>query len=95
MSRSDEHPLNGQFCQRVESSGSAGGVRQQPLRIRAGEVYRGSFWARGTCDAGLAVSLADRDAVLAEQTFDAPSAAWREYPFELVPPVRPTARRCR
>lgn len=42
-----EDPPHGKQCQRVESKGELGGLAQQPFCIRAGEVYGGSFWARG------------------------------------------------
>ena len=87
VSASTEGPLNGKQCKKVESEGDFGGLSQQPLCIRAGEVYRGSLWARGEAAAGLVVRLLADDKVLAEQTLPAPSAQWKEFSVELKPAV--------
>jgi alpha-N-arabinofuranosidase len=85
VSTSTDGPLNGKQYKIVESNGELGGLAQQPLCIHAGEVYRGSFWARGKADGGLTVRLLAGGAVVAEQSFPAPSAEWREFPVELAP----------
>ncbi len=80
---STENPLNGAQCKRILSTGGYDGVAQGPIRIRAGEVYRGSLWARGIVH-GLIVELVDGDKTLAEQRVF-PREEWREFPIELKP----------
>jgi len=80
-----DNPLNGDRCRQIESAGEFGGVAQQPLCIRAGEVYRGSIWVRGQAARGLAVRLVADGKVLAEQAIPAPGPAWQEFPVELKP----------
>ena len=82
-----DNPLNGTKCRQIESAGQWGGLAQQPLAIRAGEVYRGSIWARGEAVGGLAVRLVADGKVLAEQATAAPASAWQEFPVELKPPA--------
>ena len=69
ISTSTDDPLNGSQCKKIDVQGSLGGLVQQPLCIRSGEVYRGSLWARGTLDGHLAVRLLDGTTSLAEQKF--------------------------
>lgn len=83
VSTSTENPLNGTQCKRIESSGKFGGLVQEPMRIQAGEVYRGSLWVRGEAPGGLAVRLFNGNKVLAEQVLSAPSDEWKEMPIEL------------
>ncbi len=83
VSTSKENPLNGTACRRIEAKAPLGGIRQQPLRIVAGEVYRGSLWARGEAAEGLKVRLTDGKNLLAEQTLAAPATDWKELPIEL------------
>ncbi|MCL4204487.1 MAG: DUF1080 domain-containing protein [Pirellulaceae bacterium] len=85
VAASTDSPLNGALCRRVETDGAWGGLAQRPLSIRAGEVYRGSVWARGQAAGGLAVRLVAGDKILAEQTIAAPSPDWHEFPVELQP----------
>ncbi len=85
VSSSAEEALNGAKCRKIEAGGDLAGVSQQPLCIRAGEVYRGSIWARGEAPGGLVVRLVDGDALLTEQALPAPGAAWKEFPVELKP----------
>jgi alpha-L-arabinofuranosidase len=85
VAASTDNPLNGTQCRQIESAGEGGGLAQQPLNIRAGEVYRGSIWARGDAAGGLAVRLVADDKVLAEQVLAAPSADWQEFAVELKP----------
>ncbi|HPD16248.1 MAG TPA: alpha-L-arabinofuranosidase C-terminal domain-containing protein [Planctomycetota bacterium] len=80
-----DNPLNGARCRQIEVTEGLGGLAQQPMAIRAGEVYRGSLWARGDAAGGLAVRLAADGKVLAEQSLPAPTPAWREFPLELKP----------
>jgi alpha-N-arabinofuranosidase len=82
---STDNPLNGAQCRQIESVGEGGGLVQQPLDIRAGEVYRGSIWARGSAAGGLIVRLVADDQVLAEQVLAVPSADWQEFAVELKP----------
>ncbi|MCY2989115.1 MAG: DUF1080 domain-containing protein [Planctomycetota bacterium] len=85
VAASKDHPLNGAQCQQIESAGDLGGLVQQPLAIRAGEVYRGSIWARGEATGGLAVRFVADGKVLAEQAIPAPASDWKEFPVELKP----------
>ena len=78
-----DNPLNGTQCRQIESAGTWAGLVQSPLRIRAGEVYRGSIWARGTAAGGLAVRLVADGQTVAEQDLAAPTGQWQELPFEL------------
>ena len=80
-----DDPLNGARCQRIDAAGELSGLAQLPLVIRAGEVYRGSMWARGKAAGGLTVRLVAGDKVLAEQTIAAPASTWREFTMELKP----------
>jgi alpha-N-arabinofuranosidase len=85
VSTSKENPLNGALCKRIESKGEFGGLQQRPLRIVAGEVYRGSLWARGDATEKLTVRLLDAGKLLADQTLPATAAEWKELPIELKP----------
>jgi alpha-N-arabinofuranosidase len=85
VSVSTEDPLNGKRCMRIQSEVGCDGVAQGPIRIRAGEVYRGSLWARGDAHR-LCIELMDGEKRLAEQDVR-PIAEWKKFPFEL----RPTA----
>ena len=78
-----ENPLNGEKCRFIKTDTESGGLAQQPMRIVAGEVYRGSLWARGEATSGLSVQLLDGDRILAGQALAAPSAEWKEIPIEL------------
>ncbi|MCU0873785.1 MAG: DUF1080 domain-containing protein [Pirellulaceae bacterium] len=80
-----DNPLNGAQCRQIESAGELSGLVQQPLAIRAGEVYRGSIWARGEAAGGLAVRLVIDGQVVAEQAIPAPASDWQEFPVELKP----------
>ena len=80
-----EDALNGERCKLVETDGGEGGLAQQPMNIKAGEVYRGSLWARGEAPDGLRVRLMDGQTVLAEQALPKPSAEWNALSFELLP----------
>ena len=82
-SLSTEGPLNGRQCMKVESQGTLSGLSQRPLRIRSGEVYRGSLWARGEAAGGLSVRLTSGRKILAEQALPAPPAEWQQLPVEL------------
>jgi len=82
---STDNPLNGALCRQIESAGEGSGLLQQPLSLQAGEVYRGSIWARGDAAGGLAVRLVADGKVLAEQAIAAPSSNWQEFPIELKP----------
>ncbi|MHB8900648.1 MAG: alpha-L-arabinofuranosidase C-terminal domain-containing protein [Thermoguttaceae bacterium] len=83
VSASGDNPLNGVWCRKIETQGSFGGLQQQPMRIVAGEVYRGSLWARGDGSETLSVRLLDGEKVLAQQALGSPSAEWKELPIEL------------
>ena len=85
ISTSTDNPLNGELCKRIEARGNSADLVQQPMRIQAGEVYRGSLWARGTCEGGLSVELSDGNTLLAKQTLGAFSDEWTELPIELNP----------
>lgn len=84
---SREQPLNGTFCQEVESTGDECGVAQTPFCARKGETYRGSVWVRGSAPDGLLVRFVDEAAkkVLAAARLEPPTATWQEYPFVLTP----------
>ncbi len=82
VSESREDPLNGKQCKLIESDGESGGLNQQPLCVRAGEVYRGSLWARGGDRGRLAVRLVANDSIVAEQTIAMLTSDWKEYPLE-------------
>ncbi len=84
-SDSTENALNGVRCRRIVTSGEFGGLMQQPMRILAGQVYRGSVWVRGEAAGGLAVRLVAAGQVVAEQTLPGPVPAWQEFPVELKP----------
>ncbi len=85
VATSRENPLNGALCRRIASNGPFGGLQQQPLRVVAGEVYRGSLWVRGEAKEGLVVRILDGEKPLAEQQLAAPAEDWKELPIELVP----------
>ena len=85
VTTSNENPLNGTVCKKIESRGPCGGLKQQPLRVEACEVYRGSLWARGDTTKKLLVRLVDGKKILAEQTLPSPTAEWTELPIELKP----------
>lgn len=78
-----EGALNGDKCKLIATSGDAGGLAQAPMKIEAGETYRGSLWVRGEAADGLHVQLLDGDKVLAEQVLPKPAAEWEERAIEL------------
>jgi alpha-L-arabinofuranosidase len=83
----DEDPFNSNFCVRLESDGGESGLEQDALRVRAGETYVGSLWARGSAPGGLSVRLVSGDQPLAEQKLNAPGRDWSEMTFKLRPEV--------
>lgn len=83
FSLSNESPLNGEVCQRVEPDGEAG-VAQGRFAVTAGETYRGSLWARGA-GAAVAVRLRDGQRVLAATDPKALLGDWRRVAIELRP----------
>lgn len=83
--RSGERPLNSGRCQRVVAGRGECGVRQSPLCVERGRIYRGSLYVRGEARA-LAVRLVDaRGAVLARCALGGAGPAWRRRPFVLRP----------
>jgi len=80
-----DNSLNGAQCRQIEAVGEFGGLAQRPLAIHAGEVYRGSIWARGQAPGGLAVRLVTDGKIVAEQAVAAPTSIWQEFPVELKP----------
>jgi len=83
VSTSTENPLNGKQCKRIVSEVGCDGVSQGPICVRAGEVYRGSLWARGDAHR-LCIELMDGETRLAEQDVH-PVKEWKELRFELKP----------
>jgi alpha-L-arabinofuranosidase/DUF1680 family protein len=79
------NPLNGALCKGITQDAGFGGIAQRPLRVHAGETYRGSLWARGTAPGGLVVQLLAGDRILDRQDLPAPSGDWQEYAIELKP----------
>lgn len=80
-----ENPLNSDQCQFISSTEGETGLRQSPLYIHAGEIYRGSVWVRGEAPNGLVVRLKNGEEVIAEQKLPSPTSEWREYPIEFKP----------
>ncbi len=80
-----ENPLNSGYSQRLAGPGGETGLEQNPFCVRRGEIYRGSLWARGRAEKGMAVRLLDGVRTLAEATLPGPADSWREYPFVLKP----------
>lgn len=80
-----EDPLNSDTCVRIVSEAPGAGIRQTPICIRKGEVYRGSLWARGEAPGGLVVRLLEGEKALAEQALPAPATEWKELAFTLRP----------
>lgn len=79
-------PLNSNACVRIVGDTGETGLTQDQFCIRAGEVYEGSLWARGSAT-GLAVRLLSGKQTIAEQKLDAPGGDWREFKFTLRPQV--------
>ena len=69
----------------TDSAPQPGGVAQRPMKVQAGEIYRGSLWIRGEAPAGLQIQLMGGDDVLALQAIPAPSERWTEMPIALKP----------
>ncbi|MDD2601179.1 MAG: DUF1080 domain-containing protein [Kiritimatiellae bacterium] len=80
-----EQPLNGEKCKQVATKDQAGGLAQQPIKITAGEVYKGSLWLRGESAGDLQLVLKDGAKLLATQSLPKPAGEWREIPIELKP----------
>ncbi len=87
LSASSENALNGQRCRQITATGDECGLFQGPLRILAGEVYRGSLWARGDLQGELSIKLVADDSIVGEQTVSALSSDWKEIPLEFAPTV--------
>lgn len=85
ITTSNEDPLNGALCKKIEVAADFGGLAQRPVHVRAGEIYRGSLWVRGEASQGLTVRLLVGDKILAEQDLPKPSGNWNELPIELKP----------
>lgn len=80
-----DNPLNGEHCKQIVTKSQAGGLAQQPINIKAGEVYKGSLWLRGEASGDLRVMLKDGANVLAEQRLPKLTGSWQEIPIELKP----------
>jgi alpha-N-arabinofuranosidase len=83
VSTSTENPLNGIQCKRIQSEVGCDGISQGPICIRAGEVYRGSLWARGNAHR-LCIELMDGETRLGGRDVH-PVEEWKEFPFEFKP----------
>ena len=83
----DDDPLNSNFSVRLQNSEGTSGLEQDAVRIRAGETYVGSLWARGSAPEGLSVRLISGGRPLVEQKLSAPSRDWSEMTFKLRPEV--------
>ncbi len=84
-STTTENPLNGDQCKRVEVYAGAGGLKQQPMKITADELYGGSLWVRGNVPGPLVVSLHDGETILAQQALPRATTDWQKLPIELKP----------
>jgi len=77
--------LNSGASQRIVGESGETGLEQRPFCVRSGEVYRGSLWAKGRAEKGLAARLIDGPRTIAEVLLPAPIDQWREHPFVLKP----------
>ncbi len=82
-----EDPFNSNACVRIKSDSGLTGLEQDAFRIRSGETYIGSLWARGTVSDGLAVRLVNGNGTIVEQDLESLGQAWSELKFELNPKV--------
>ena len=78
-------PLNSRVSQRIVTDEKGGGLKQQGLCIRAGELYEGSVWLKGDAQDGMVIRLIGDNQQQTEKTIKAPSSDWREYKFVLKP----------
>jgi hypothetical protein len=69
--------LNGEFCQHIVGTEGETGVQQSALCLRADDVCRGSFWARGKVSDALVVRVLDGATTLVEKSLPAPGAEWK------------------
>jgi len=79
-----DDPFNSNACVLIKNESGTTGLEQHAFRIRAGETYLGSLWARGSAD-DLAVRLVNANGTIAEQDLDTPGQTWSELTFELAP----------
>jgi len=78
-------PLNSQYCQRIIGTGDEGGLQQDKLCIRKGEIYNGSLWVKGHAPGGLVVSLVGDKGQKEIQDTSTPASYWREFRFKFKP----------
>lgn len=83
--------MNGQaknryYAQHITSAkNDEAGVKQGPLNIYKGEIYRGSVWAKGDGKALLTVKLQNGKEPVAMQKLGVPGSTWKKYSFEFHP----------
>ncbi|MBI4578759.1 MAG: DUF1080 domain-containing protein, partial [Planctomycetes bacterium] len=84
--RTRDNPLNGEYCQLIDSAGPEMGLTHAPIAFKKDAVYRGSLWARGDASGKLVAHLCDVDGPVASEVLASPTLEWREYPLELKSP---------
>ncbi|MGD8499425.1 MAG: DUF1080 domain-containing protein [Phycisphaerales bacterium] len=77
--------LNSEYCQKVIGTGDEGGLEQDKLFIRKGEIYQGSLWVKGHAPGGLAVSLVGDKGQKETQDIRTSASDWREFKFKFEP----------
>lgn len=82
-----ENPFNSDFCVRLKNEAGESGLAQDALRVRAGETYVGSLWARGSAPNGLVARLVSGEQAIAERRLGTPGRDWSEMHFKLRPEV--------
>ena len=78
-------PLNSEVCQKVVTDSNGGGLEQEGFCVRAGQVYEGSVWVKGSATQGLVVRLLGDDGESVAETIEAPSPQWGRRTFALSP----------
>ncbi|MBN2064536.1 MAG: DUF1080 domain-containing protein [Sedimentisphaerales bacterium] len=67
----------------VTATGDSGIIQDNFKFI--GQNYTGSFWAKGSVAAGLAVEFLDGDTVIGQDIIGAVASGWSEYAYSIIP----------
>ena len=76
--------VNMDYAQRIEARKEPAGVQQSgPLYVRPGDVFTGSFYAKGSGRAQLSVGLREGDRWIVRKSLGCPSPDWLRFDFLL------------
>lgn len=80
----DSDALNDDVSVKIVAGSGGTGLQQDNFKFIP-QTYYGSLWMKGSLPAGILVQLLDGTTVLGQAILPAPTSAWAEYPFQIVP----------